>query len=219
MMAQLGDTPADALAGDAKLKPVALKLGARVFAENCASCHGADLKGAPGKHAANLADDYWLHSGTNLDSFKITASDVEQTVQFGIRTSDPKTRAAVDMPARGMSRVMDAGEINDVVDYVWSFNGGKIDAATKARGVEMFNTEGGCYDCHATDALGNSAVGGPSLKRPDTWQWGHDRAALLASVTNGHKGNSCPAFVGKLKSAEIRSVAVYVVSKAAALGF
>jgi mono/diheme cytochrome c family protein len=71
----------------------------------------------------------------------------------------------------------------------------------------------------ATDALGNSAVGGPNLKRPDTWIWGHDRAALHASVTNGHTGNSCPAFVGKLKPAEIKAVAAYMLSKAAALKF
>jgi cytochrome c oxidase cbb3-type subunit III len=215
----LGDTPANAIEVNPSLKPVAMKLGEQVFDANCASCHGSDMKGAPGQHASNLVDDHWLHTGTDLDRFIMTAADVENTVQYGIRSKHPKTVDSVDMPARGMSKVMDAGEINDVVDYVWFLNGSKINPATKARGLEMFNGEGACYDCHAPDALGNSAVGAPSLKRPETWLWGHDKAALQATVTNGHAGNSCPAFVGKLKPVEIRSVAVYVLNKSAARTF
>jgi len=54
--ASASDTPADKLAA-----------GKKVFADNCASCHGEDGKGKTDVGAPNLTDQFWIYGG-DLDS-------------------------------------------------------------------------------------------------------------------------------------------------------
>ncbi|GAB5389450.1 MAG: cytochrome-c oxidase, cbb3-type subunit III [Alphaproteobacteria bacterium] len=49
---------------DAKARLVAAK---EMYAENCASCHGDDLKGLPEMGAPNLADSIWLYGSDKAD--------------------------------------------------------------------------------------------------------------------------------------------------------
>ena len=55
--AQFQGKPVEALAKD----PQAMGIGERLFANNCATCHGADAKGSKG--FPNLTDNDWLHGG------------------------------------------------------------------------------------------------------------------------------------------------------------
>jgi cytochrome c oxidase cbb3-type subunit 3 len=44
--------------------PERAEIGAAIFAQNCAACHGADGKGMYIVGAPNLTDDIWLYEGT-----------------------------------------------------------------------------------------------------------------------------------------------------------
>jgi cytochrome c oxidase cbb3-type subunit 3 len=44
--------------------PIAVARGQKVFAEQCASCHGPEGKGQQEQGAPNLTDDIWLYGGT-----------------------------------------------------------------------------------------------------------------------------------------------------------
>jgi cytochrome c oxidase cbb3-type subunit 3 len=50
-----------------------LATGKKLFATNCAACHGAEGQGTVGP---NLTDDYWLHGGKINDVFK--------TIKYGV---------------------------------------------------------------------------------------------------------------------------------------
>ena len=50
-----------------RLNATAMPLGQRVYAANCAACHGEELGGSREQHAPNLTDVDWLFSGDDLD--------------------------------------------------------------------------------------------------------------------------------------------------------
>lgn len=41
--------------------------GGKIFAENCAACHGEGGRGGLGTGAPSLADDQWIYGGTRAD--------------------------------------------------------------------------------------------------------------------------------------------------------
>ncbi|MDI3469964.1 MAG: Cytochrome c oxidase (cbb3-type) subunit CcoP [Pseudolabrys sp.] len=49
--------------GDGKSSAAQLAAGQKVFADNCAACHGADAKGKTEVGAPNLTDSFWLYGG------------------------------------------------------------------------------------------------------------------------------------------------------------
>ncbi|GLS80643.1 cytochrome-c oxidase, cbb3-type subunit III [Paracoccus marinus] len=51
------------------LSPERTAAGAAIFAENCASCHGADAHGSRDLGAPNLTDDIWLYGGDDASMF------------------------------------------------------------------------------------------------------------------------------------------------------
>ncbi len=53
--------PVEEIASD----PAVRKMGMRMFANNCAQCHGADAKGSYG--FPNLADGDWIYGGSPAD--------------------------------------------------------------------------------------------------------------------------------------------------------
>jgi cytochrome c oxidase cbb3-type subunit 3 len=214
----LKDASADAMWRDPQLRPAALELGARVFAKDCASCHGADLKGLPAQHTPDLTDAHWLHGGDDIDAFVIHPADVEKTILHGIHTSDPLSRNLAEMPVRGVGHELDAQEIGDVADYVLKLSHQPFDGARAVRGRAVYEGEGGCFDCHTVDGIGDAAIGAVDLTLPKTWLYGRDRAAIIDTVTRGRRGVS-PAFAGKIAPVEIRAASVFVLSKAASAAF
>ncbi len=204
---------ANAIWANPAARAAATRKGAPIFARTCASCHGADGKGAPGAFVPDLTDDRWLYGGDDIDTFIMRASDIEQTIFHGIRAGDKKGRNWPEMPARGVGHSLEPDEISAATEYVLKLSGQPYDAAQIPAGKEAFEGEGGCYDCHTVQGWGDTAIGSADLTRPKTWLYGSDRAAIAASVNQGRGGVS-PAFADKLTPAEVRALSVYVLSLA-----
>ncbi len=82
-----------------------LAAGQKLFAANCAVCHGPDGKGKKELGSANLTDKIWLY-GSDKET-------IEQTITYG--------RGGV-MPAWGGR--LDDPTIKALTVYVWTFGGG-----------------------------------------------------------------------------------------------
>jgi cytochrome c oxidase cbb3-type subunit III len=202
----------DMVPADAGLAARAVNRGRGVFAEHCATCHGAGGKAAPGQGVPNLADSDWLFGAGQV-------SDIERIVDHGIRAFAPGTWNLAEMPAFARAvpsateklTPLSPGDIRDVAEYLISLSGRRAESDSAVRGKVIYQGQGGCYDCHAPDAKGDGAIGAPNLT-DDIWLYGDGgREAIFNSIARGHAG-FCPAFFGRLSAADIRSVAVYVYS-------
>ena len=54
---------------DTKLNPESVAKGQKVYAANCAACHGENAKGDPKQGVPNLADTIWLYGGESKDIY------------------------------------------------------------------------------------------------------------------------------------------------------
>lgn len=176
--------PIPELAGD----PQAVAIGARLFANNCAACHGADAKGGVG--FPNLTDDDWLFGGE---------PDTIQTTILGGRMGFMPAFA----PALG-------GEDNvkAVIAYVLSLSGQPADPALVEQGKAKFQTI--CVACHGMDAKGNKALGSPNLT-DDIWLFGGTAKDIEYGLRNGRQGKM-PAWADVLGEQKAHLVATYVYS-------
>lgn len=160
-----------------------------------------------------MNDGDWLY-GTGL------VSDIEQVIKYGIRSHQPRAWNLAIMPAYATARPsardakilpLSSGNIRDLVDFMRREQGRSFDAAAAARGAELFRGPGGCYDCHALDAKGDSAIGAPNLTDQITLYGDGSRESLAMSIAYGRHG-MCPAWVGRIDAAGIREVALFVYS-------
>ncbi len=193
--------PPDQISSDEQLVAFANERGPYLFVENCASCHGNDLHGDAKRGVPDLQDGLWLYGEGRI-------SDIESTIQYGIRSGHPKAHDVTDMPAFLRTGQLSRAEISDVVEYVLSISGRPHDDAGARRGYDLFENKGNCFDCHSSDALGNPDYGAPALTGP-VWLYGGSRAALTQSVADGRHG-LCPAWIDKLSPADVRELAVYL---------
>jgi len=189
------------LARDPATMHFAVSLARPVYAAHCASCHGPNLHGNQAIGAPNLADSIWLYGDGGI-------GDIENTISYGIRSGHPKAHNVTDMPAEGRTHQLSAPEIDDVVEFVLNLSRQPHDAMGAQRGRKLFYDKGNCFDCHASDAMGNSDYGSPALLGP-TWNYGGDRRTLRQTVYNGRHG-LCPAWINRLTPAQIRALAVYL---------
>ena len=174
-----------------------------VYAANCASCHGAEMKGNPRIGAPNLVDGVWLYgSGSVLD--------IERTILYGIRSGHGKAHNVTTMTAFGLGGMLTPNEINDVVQYVLSLSHRPNLAEAALSGRAIFYDKGMCGDCHGADAHGDNYYGAPNLTI-NVWNNGGDPASLYRSIYYG-VAHVCPAWVGVLPLAKIRELAVYLNS-------
>jgi cbb3-type cytochrome c oxidase subunit III len=228
---ELVSIPVNDIFKSIRLTAGAMLLGKKVYEKNCASCHGADLKGIPDQHTPDLTDGEWRFSGDDLASGGNVKfpSDVEWTVRYGIRSDnpnargleadmlafDPKYRSEEDTKEFGSAAFLTPQEIDDVVEYVLQISGQQADAARAARGDVLFHdgSKGNCFDCHGADGTGYDPIGSTNLTRPDLYLWGSDRATIHESITKGRRA-VMPAFDGTLKPDEIKAVSVFVFSHA-----
>ena len=165
--------------------PAVRKMGMRLFANNCAQCHGADAGGAYG--FPNLRDDDWLYGGD--------AATIKATLVNG--------RQAV-MPAWG-SVIGDEG-IADVTQYVLSLNGRDVDPARAEAGKTVFQTY--CVACHGADGTGNPALGAPNLTN-GVWLYGGSAEQISQTLHAGRNG-MMPAFKDTLSEDKIHILTAYV---------
>jgi cbb3-type cytochrome c oxidase subunit III len=229
---ELASAPVNDIVKSIRMNGSAMLLGKKVYDKACASCHGADLKGAPGTHAPDLTDADWQYSGDDLASGGLVKfpSDVEWTVRYGVRSDhpnargleadmlayNPKYRTEEDTKEFGGTEYLTADEIADVVEYVLELSGQPPDRVRAVRGKTLFNDgmKGNCFDCHGEDGTGNAPIGSTNLTDKRLYLYGSDRASINESITRGRRG-VMPAFEGTLKPEEIKAVSVYVFSRAA----
>jgi cytochrome c oxidase cbb3-type subunit 3 len=160
-----------------------------------------------------LSDGDWLY-GTGL------VSDIEQVIKYGIRSYHPKTWNLAIMPAYATAEPsardsqipsLSPGNIRDLVEFLIHEQGRSADSAAADRGADLFAGAGGCYDCHALDGKGDSAIGAPNLTDRITLYGDGSRESLSMSIAYGRHG-MCPAWVTRISPAGIREVAVFVYS-------
>jgi cytochrome c oxidase cbb3-type subunit 3 len=173
--------PVEEIAAD----PAVRKMGMRMFANNCAQCHGADAKGAYG--FPNLTDDDWLWGGDPAD----------------IKTTLVQGRQAV-MPAWG--EVIGEEGIANVTQYLLRINNRDADEAKADSGETVFKTY--CAACHGPDGTGNQAMGAPNLTN-GVWLYGGTEQQIAQTLRNGRNG-VMPAFEQTLGEDKIHILTAYV---------
>ena len=176
-------TPVDKLAGDAD----AVKVGERLFAAYCSTCHGSDARGARG--FANLRDDDWLYGGA--------PEQIVATITNG--------RAGLMPPWKDL---LSEDEINAVTKYVEHLAGRQVDSALVAEGKKPYSTY--CVACHGPEGKGNQQLGAPNLT-DDIWLHGGSTVKIAESIVKGRNGNMPPhgEFLGEAK---VHVLAAYIYS-------
>ena len=170
----------------------AMRIGQRLFEDNCALCHGQ--AGTGGYGFPNLTDNDWLYGGSG--------ETIKTTVLGGRRGQMPAWGDALgDQGIRAVTEhVMDLSGQDDVVQ------------ALADRGEAIFNAS--CAACHGQDGTGNQALGAPNLT-DDTWLYHIPGETLRQSVEttleNGRAGNM-PAWKNILGEERAHIVAGYVYS-------
>lgn len=185
LYAQYGQTPVTELAQNED----ALKMGQRLFANNCAVCHGSAARGAVG--FPNLTDNAWLYGGK--------PENILTTIHKGRNGA---------MPAKGLMPNMTAEQLDQVVNYVLSFSGREKDTEAAKAGAGVFAQ--GCAACHGASAKGNQQVGAPDLT-DDDWLYGSTYDWIAETVAYGRQ-NHMPAQEGRLSDDQIHILAAYVYS-------
>lgn len=173
-------------------QPQALKMGARLFASNCAVCHGSDAKGAYG--FPNLTDQHWRWGGE------------PET----IKTSIMNGRQGV-MP--GWSAVIGEQGVADVAAFVLTqLDGRKLPEGIKAdpvNGQKIFATN--CVACHGPEAKGTPIMGAPDLTHPQAFIYGSSFAQLQQTIRHGRQGQM-PAQAQLQGNDRVHLLAAYVYS-------
>jgi len=178
-----GEMPIEELATDHK----GLKMGQRIFANNCAQCHGSDARGSYG--FADLTDKDWL--------FGLTPAAIKESISNG--------RSAA-MPAWG--QILGETGIDNVTAYVFSMSGREVDTVKAEAGKAQYQAL--CFACHGVDGTGNQALGAPNLT-DDTWLYGSSETLVKHTIRDGRNGHM-PAHKELLSTDKIHILTAYVYS-------
>jgi cytochrome c oxidase cbb3-type subunit III len=183
VFAQYRGIPVDELA---QLTP-AMRMGQRLFANNCAQCHGAAGTGSYG--FPNLTDDNWQW-GSSAEQIKTTLNNGRQAV----------------MPA--WAGVLDEYGIRDVTEYVVQLSGRQANSQQATAGAAHYAQL--CAACHGVDGSGQALLGAPDL-RTNVWLYGGTREQIADVLRNGRNGEM-PGFAGRLDDDRIHILSAYVRS-------
>ena len=170
----------------------ALKVGQRLFIQNCAQCHGSDAHGTTG--FPNLADKDWLFGGT--------PEKIKESIMHG--------RNAVGMMSWTGALGGEEG-VKEVAAYVISLSGRSVNAELAKAGKAKF---GICAGCHGPDGQGSLAMGTP-MGAPNlsdnTWLYGGSQRAIEESIRNGRAG-VMPPWKDILGEEKVHVISAYVYS-------
>ena len=176
---------------DDLLMAQAMPAAARLFADNCAACHGSAGAGGPGFPALDDAD--WLWGGE--------AETEAETISLGINANDDSRM--VEMPAFDWLEPVDRQAL---ADYVVTQPSGQ--APADSPGAALFAEN--CAACHGDGGTGGLMAGAPSLADRSVI-YGQDPASVLTTLKHGRRG-VMPAWIGRLTPTEINLLALYVAT-------
>ncbi len=183
IFAEYRNMPVEQVAAD----PKALKMGQRMFSNNCAQCHGSDARGSYG--FPNLSDGEWLYGGS--------PEQIKASITQGRSGLMPAWEAALG----------DEGIVN-VSNYVMSLSGRDVDTDAAAKGQSQFQTF--CSSCHGAEGKGNIAFGAPDLTN-NAWLYGGSQGLIQRSIRSGRNGKM-PAHSELLSADKIHLLTAYVYS-------
>ncbi len=166
----------------------ALATGQRIFASNCALCHGSTATGSVG--FPNLTDNDWLFGGT--------PAAIKHTIANGRNGA---------MPANGLKPDMTSAERTDITAYVLSLSG-REGSGDASKGKPLFAQA--CAACHGGDAKGMHAVGAPNLT-DNIWLYGGSEKQIEFTIQNGRAG-VMPAWNDILGEDKVHVLSGYVYS-------
>ncbi|MGY5449358.1 cytochrome-c oxidase, cbb3-type subunit III [Agarivorans sp. MS3-6] len=164
--------------------PAAIKIGQRLYLQNCSQCHGSSARG--GKGFPNLTDNDWLYGGTG--------EAIKASLMHGRQGQMPAWEA-----------VLGDDGIKEVTQYVLSLSGRKVNDVDAAIGKTKFAV---CAACHGADGKGNQAVGAPDLTN-GIWLYGGSRRAIEDTLRYGRNG-VMPAWKDILGEDKIQLISAYV---------
>jgi cytochrome c oxidase cbb3-type subunit 3 len=168
----------------------AMKMGARLYSNYCAICHGSDAKGAHG--FPSLVDEHWRWGGT--------PEQIQASILAG--------RQAV-MPA--WAAILGDDGIRNVAAFVrQDLAGLKLPegtAADLAAGKQLFATN--CSACHGAEGKGMAMLGAPNLTTPGSYIYGSGLAQIEQSLRYGRMG-LMPAQEQYLGADKVHVLAAYV---------
>ncbi|MEY1663051.1 cytochrome-c oxidase, cbb3-type subunit III [Isoalcanivorax beigongshangi] len=172
--------------------PEPMAVGARLFANNCAICHGSDARGARGY--PNLTDDDWLYGGK--------PEDIVKSITFG--------RSGTMTPMLQALGGEDA--VRDMAIYVQALSSERVandpqNAGAIERSQPKFAL---CAACHGPTGEGNQLVGAPNLT-DGIWLHSPRREDIEAIIRNGQVSHM-PPHEGVLTAEQIHVIAAYVYS-------
>ena len=170
----------------------ALKVGQRLFLQNCAQCHGSDAHGTTG--FPNLADKDWLYGGS--------PEAIKETLLYG--------RKAAGMMAWSGALGGEQG-VKEVAAYVISLSGRSVDPELAKAGKAKFAL---CAGCHGPEGQGSLAMGMP-MGAPNLtdniWLYGGSQRVIEETIRNGRAG-VMPAWKDILGEEKVHLVTAYVYS-------
>lgn len=173
--------PVEEIARDPKV----MRMGQRLYSNNCSQCHGLDARGAYG--FPNLADNDWLWGGT--------PEAIKHTLVQGRQAAMPPWQSALG----------DTG-IAETTEYVLSLNGRSADADKAERGKKHFQTY--CVACHGAEGKGNIAMGAPNLTN-GIWLYGGTEEQIAHTLRLGRNGKM-PAYGEALTEDKIHILTAYI---------
>ncbi len=170
----------------------ALKVGQRLFLQNCSQCHGSDARGTTG--FPNLADKDWLYGGE--------PEAIKASIMHG--------RKANGMMPWSTALGGEQG-VKEVAAFVLSLSGREVDAKAAQAGKAKFAM---CAACHGSEGKGSAemgiALGAPNLT-DNIWLYGGSQRAVETSIANGRAG-VMPAWDKILGEQKVHVISAYVYS-------
>lgn len=177
-----------------------LALGANLYGQWCAFCHGANGEGYLADNANALANPRFLEAAT--DEF--------------LRLGTIHGRPGTPMSAWGQVKggPLDDAQVEAIVAFVRSWatlpqadiHDDVVEGGVATRGAPLYNAL--CASCHGTDGDGITAV---SLNNP----WFHETASdgfLRHAIVHGRPGTPMPAYGDELNARQIADLVAHIRS-------
>lgn len=166
--------------------PEAIRVAGRLFADNCAGCHGPTAQGASG--FPSLADDAWLYGDK--------PEQILASITNGRRGMMPPQQA-----------MLKPEMVDDIVALVADWDNPDLPADRLQAAKSQFMQS--CAMCHGAEAQGNIYMGAPNLA-DDAWLYGSSPEVIRTTILQGRQGNM-PAHKDMLSEVERKLLAAYVI--------